>query len=263
MMDMLQKRTRIWGALAYASVLESVRRKDLYVAVILSVLMIVTAATMGTFGVQGLEVFLTDAALTVVNLVSMLVAILFAARQLPEEISRRTVYPLLARPLSRGDLIFGKWLGAFVLSALALVLFCLVAVGALLFYRIPIGAIFWQYFLLRLFSLAVLCAMTILLSLLITPSATVTIACLLAISSSMFSQFINMMQGTAGQVFGAFLRGAYFVVPRLDLFDLSKKVSYGWKPVEAWVIRDLFLLAVTYISVLLLLSMIRFRRMAV
>src|SRR5689334_4318119 len=135
-MENLQKRVRIWLALAYASVLESIRRKDLYVAGILSLLMIITASTMGTFGVQGLEVFLTDAALTVVNLVSMLLAILFAARQLPEEISRRTVYPLLARPISRGDLIIGKWLGAFLLSALALILFCCVAVGALLFYHI-------------------------------------------------------------------------------------------------------------------------------
>lgn len=259
----IQKRMRIWLALAYASVLESVRRKDLYVAGILALIMIITAATLGTFGVQGLEVFLTDAALTVVNLVSMLLAILFAARQLPEEISRRTVYPLLARPISRGDLIFGKWLGAFLLSSLALVLFSMVAVGALLYYHIPIGEIFWQYFVLRLFSLAVLCALTILLSLLITPSATVTIACLLTMSASMFSQFINMTQGTSGKVFGALLRGAYYVVPRLDLFDLSKKVSYGWKPVDAWVIRDLFLLATLYTAVLLLLSMVRFRRMAV
>jgi ABC-type transport system involved in multi-copper enzyme maturation permease subunit len=261
-MESLQKRVRIWLALAHASVLESVRRKDLYVAAILAVIMIAAAATLGTFGVKGLEVFLTDAALTVVNLVSMLVAILFAARQFPEEISRRTVYPLLARPLSRGDLVFGKWLGAFLLSAIALAIFCLVAVGALLYFKIPIGAIFWQYFFLRLFSLAVLCAMTILLSLLMTPSATVTVACLLVLSSSLFSQFVNMMQGSVGQFTASLLKAAYYLVPRIDLFDLSKKVSYGWKPLDAWVMRDLFLLAALYVGVLLLLSMVRFRRMA-
>ncbi|GAB4456538.1 MAG: hypothetical protein OHK0029_14680 [Armatimonadaceae bacterium] len=262
-MEIIQRKLTIWTALAGASVLESIRRKDLYVAMIIALLMIISSVTIGSFGVEGIEVFLKDVALTVINWVSMLIAILFAARQMPEEISRRTVYPLLARPISRGDLLFGKWLGAFTLSAVALTMFSAIGIGALVFYKIAVGAIFWQYFFLRLLSLAVLCAMTLLLSLLMTPGATITIACLLAIGSSTFSNFVLMVDGAVANAVRGILRGAYFLLPHLDLFDLSKKVSYGWKPVEGWVLRDLFLYAVLYVAVFLFLGTLRFRRQAV
>jgi Cu-processing system permease protein len=262
-METVKRKLTIWGALAQASVLESIRRKDLYVALILSLMMFFSAAAIGAFGVKGIEIFLKDVALTVITWFSILLAILFASRQLPEEITRRTVYPLLARPIGRGDLIFGKFLGAVALSTVALLLFALVGAGALAYYKISMGAIFWQYLLFRWFSLLLVCALTLLLSLLMTPSATVTVAILLAGGASSFSNFMVMADAGNTGLTRSLLRAAYFVFPHLDLFDLSKKVSYGWPPVEAWVVRDLFTYAVLYTTVFLALAVWRFRRMAV
>lgn len=262
MPNSITRKPVIWLALAHASILEAIRRKDLYVALILAVLMIGAAATMGTFGTNGLEMFLKDVTLTVINLLSVLLAVLFAARQIPEEISRRTVYPLLARPISRGDLIFGKFLGAFALSILGLCLFSAVGVGALAFYGLHVGAIFAQYFLLRLFSLALVVAITLSLSLVMTPGATVTISLLLAVGSATFSQAVLLLDGTAGATARAFLRGSYYVLPHLDLFDLSKKVSYGWNPIPAGIILTLFVYAAVYSALFLALGALRFRKQA-
>ncbi len=259
---MIARKFVIWGALAQAAILEAIRRKDLYVALILSVLMIGAAATIGTFGVKGLEIFLKDVALTVVNLLSVLMAILFAARQIPEEVSRRTVYPLLARPIGRGDLLMGKFLGAFTLSAVALVLFALIAAGALWYYGLSVGAIFGQYLLARFFSLALICAMTLMLSLFMTPGACVTISLLLTLGAQTFSQAVLLMYGPASATGKAILRATYFVLPHLDLFDLSKKVSYGWKPVDSWVMGALLLYAAAFSAVFLSIAMLRFRRQA-
>ncbi len=261
-MGLITRKATIWGALCYASVLESVRRKDLYVALILALLMIGGAATVGTFGVSGLEVFLKDVTLTVINLFSVLLAVLFAARQMPEEIGRRTVYPLLARPIGRGDLIFGKFLGAFALSTLSLILFCAVGIGALWLYHLPVGVIFWQYFLLRLFSIALITALTLLLSLMMTPGATVTLSLVLAAGSSVFSQAVLLLDGTVGQAARMLLRGAYFVLPQLQLFDLGRKVSYGWNPVPSWVIANLFVYGALYTVLFLSLAALRFRKQA-
>jgi ABC-type transport system involved in multi-copper enzyme maturation permease subunit len=253
----------IWTALAEAAVLESIRRKDLYVALILAVLMIGAAATIGTFGVSGLEIFLKDTALTVVNLLSILMAILFSSRQVAEEVSRRTVYPLLARPIGRGDLLIGKFLGAFALSAISLGLFGLVAWGALACYGLNVGAVlFIEYLVVRLVSLGLICAMTIALSLFLTPSATVTVALLLAIGSTTFRDAIMLLYGPASAATQTLLRVSYFVLPHLDLFDLSKKVSYGWQPVHAWVVGDLVLYAIVYCALFLGIGWLRFRRQA-
>ena len=259
-MSNVSRKPVIWAALAHASILEAVRRKDLYVALILAVLMIGAAAMMGTFGTSGLEIFLKDVTLSVINLLSVLLAVLFAARQIPEELSRRTVYPLLARPISRGDLIFGKFLGAFALSALGLCLFSAVGVGALGVFGLHFGAIFVQFFLLRLFSLALVVALTIALSLVMTTSATVTISLLLAIGSATFSQAVLLLDETAGQVAKLLLRGSYYVLPHTDLFDLSKKTSYGWNPISYSTVLALFAYAAVCCAVFLGLGAAKFRK---
>lgn len=261
-MEMVKRKFVIWGALAHATLLESVRRKDIYVALILSVLMILAAATIGTFGVSGLELFLKDVALTVVNLLSLVLCILFAARQIPEEVSRRTVYPLLARPIGRGDLLFGKFLGAFIISSITLLLFAAIASGALYAYGLSLGAIFWQYLLLRVFALGLITALTMALSLVMTPSATVTIALLLTAGSATFSQALLLLYGDTSDGGKRMMEASLYVFPHLDLFDLKTKVSYGWKPIGAGWIVLLGVYSALYSALFLALGGWRFRRQA-
>jgi ABC-type transport system involved in multi-copper enzyme maturation permease subunit len=261
-LETLRRKPVIWGALAWASILESVRRKDIYVALILAGLMIAAASAIGTFGVEGLELFLKDVALTVISLLSTLMAVLFASRQIPEELSRRTVYPLLARPISRGDLIFGKWLGAFALSAVSLVGFALLAAGLLGHFGLGLGAIFTQFVLLRLFALGIVCAMTLCLSLVLTPGANITVSLLLAVGSSTIAGAAKLLYPTADGPGQALWKFANFALPQFQLFDLGKKVSYGWKPIPTPVVGQLFAYAALFSALFLVLGALRFRRQA-
>lgn len=259
---MLRRKLVVWEALAQATVLESIRRKDLYVAMILSLLMIGMAALVGRFGVQGLDIFLKSATLTVINLLSVILAVVFAARQLPEEISRRTIYPLLARPISRTDLLVGKFLGVFFLSGVGLLVFGLIGWGTLSVYGMHPGAIFWQYMALRLLVLMLLCAVTVTMSVFLTPQATVTITLLLAVGSQAFSQSTLLLDKTSEGVGKTILRGLYFLLPELNLFDLSGKVSHGWKPVPLWVLGALLGYALIHTVVALSVGALRFRKVA-
>ncbi|WP_309710736.1 ABC transporter permease [Armatimonas sp.] len=259
---MLRRKLVIWGALSHATVLESVRRKDLYVAMILSFLMIGMAALVGRFGVQGLDIFLKSATLTVINLLSVILAVVFSARQLPEEISRRTIYPLLARPISRTDLLIGKFLGVFCLAGLGLLVFGLIGWGTLSVYGMHPGVIFWQYLALRLFVLMLLCAVTVTTSVFLTPQATVTITLLMAVGSQAFSQSTLLLDKTSDGFGQVLIRGLYFVIPELNLFDLSGKVSHGWNPVPFWVLAALFGYALIHTLVALSVGAVRFRKVA-
>src|SRR4051812_2042458 len=107
-------RLRAWKAIARGVLLESLRRKDLWVIAILGFIIILASGALGFFGVAGLEVFAKDLAVTVLGLFSTIVAVLTSSRLLPDEIRNRTLYPLLARPISRMDLLVGKLLGAVV-----------------------------------------------------------------------------------------------------------------------------------------------------
>lgn len=261
-MEAVNRKLIIWYALAHATVLESIRRKDIYVAAILCGLLFITATTIGSFGVKGLEIFYKDVALTVIGLLSTVLAVLLSARQVAEEVSRRTVYPLLARPISRFDLLFGKFLGAYALSVFTLLLLAGVCALCLSLYNIPLGSVFLQYLLLRAFALAVLCAMTLMLSLFLTPEATVTLSLLLAVGSATFAGAVKLMYPASVGAQQKLLAATYFVIPQLNLFDLGKKVSYGWSPVPVWVIGSLLTYAAIYSALFLFIGTLRFKRQA-
>ena len=59
------------------------------------------------------------------------------------------------------------------------------------------------------------------------------------------------------------LKGLYFLLPHLDLFDLSQRTAYNYPPVSAWVLGVLAVYAAVYVFAFLGLGALRFRRMAV
>ena len=84
---------RVYKALARGVVLESLRRKDLWVVAILGFLILLASGALGFFGVEGLQSFAKDLAASVLSLFSAVVAVLTSCRLLPEEIKQRTVRP--------------------------------------------------------------------------------------------------------------------------------------------------------------------------
>lgn len=262
MYDLLYSKLIIWTALTQATLLESLRRKDLYVSLILAVVMIGAAATLGTVGVQGMETFLKDTVLTVVSLLSVIMAVLFSARQVPEEVERRTVYPLLARPIGRADFLIGKFCGAYVLSLVSLVLFAFIGWGTLFFYNMTVGGIFVQFLLLRAFALGIVCALTLLLSLFTTVGASVTVSLVVSLGASAATQAFLLFSGAAARTMNGLQQASYFTLPHLDLFDLGKKVSAGWQPIDPATVVSLGAYAAIYVFLFLAIGMWRFERKA-
>ena len=74
--------------LTWSSILETVRRKDLYVVVLLAVFGVGGGSALAAVGVRGIETFLRNIVLTVVNLLSVAICVWLAARQLRLERER-------------------------------------------------------------------------------------------------------------------------------------------------------------------------------
>lgn len=102
------------------------------------------AASISFFGVSGLQMFMKDMAFSAVALFSTILAVLISARQLPEEVQRRTIYLLLARPVSRWQMLLAKFLAAWVCSIMVYSILTAAAVLLLLILRIHIGPIFFN-----------------------------------------------------------------------------------------------------------------------
>ena len=252
---------RACRALAIAGMLETFRRKDVYVVLVLMGLMIAGAAAFGFFGVRGLEVFMRDVAFTVISLFATLLAVIVAARQIPEEVQRRTIYPLMARPISRWQLLLGKWVAASLAAVLAFVLLAALARILLACFGVPVATIFWQYVLLKCIGLVWLCALTVALSVLMTHGATVVLSLILAIGSGAFTRSMLLYHSETGAWSGLF-NVLYGLLPHYDFFDLGRKVTYGWDPVPGWVLGYLAGYALLASLVWLGVGWLRFRRAA-
>ncbi len=258
------KKLQIWKALARGVILETVRRKDLWVVAILGFLIILSAGALGFFGMKGLESFAKDLAATVLGGMSSVLAIVITSRMMPDEIKNRTLYPLIARPISRFDLLFGKLIGAVAVSWISFAILCALTAVALSIFSVPFEPIMMQYVLARMMGLVVVCSVTLLLSLVMTPSAATTMSFVIIFGSGMITQGLLLAYEGGQTGMQPLFKLINAITPQVGLFDLgSRAANTNWGPVPAWVMGSLALYMVLYSAAMLSLSWVKFRNQAV
>jgi len=258
------RKIRVWKALARGVLLESLRRKDLWVVAILGFLIICAAGALGFFGINGLQAFVKDLGVTVLGLFSTIMAVLTSCRLLPEEIKQRTLYPLLSRPISRFDLLFGKWLGAVVVTWAAFLLLVALTAGALMTFNVRFEPIMLQYVVAKMMGLAVVCAVSLAMGTFMTPQAAATLSFILAFGSSMLIRGLIMAYDASNPYMAWIFKLINVSLPQYSLFDLGgRAANIGWSPVPPWVMAFLFTYMVVYCGAMLTLSWAKFRRQTI
>ena len=255
---------RIWKAIARGVLLESIRRKDLWVVAILGFIIILAAGALGFFGIKGLEIFAKDLALTVVGMFSTILSILTAARLLPEEIRNRTLYPLLSRPISRFDLLMGKLLGAVVASWIGFMCLAALTAIALATFHVQFEWVMLQYVVVKMLGLVMLCTVTLALSAYMTPQAAATMSFVLAFGTSIIVRALVMANYSAAPATKVAFQLINGLLPQYGLFDMSTRAVYqSWGPAPEWVVGALVAYMLVYCSGTMLLAWTKFRRQAI
>lgn len=251
--------------IAKSILLEAVRRKEVYVVVFLACLIIGLVMTMDFFQISGITKFYREVALKVMSLSTGLMVALLSARQLPREFKNRTIYPLLAKPISRNTFLLGKLFGVMAAAVFCFALFMAVyLVGSwYLGGEVP-WVLFLQYIYLQMLMMAVLATLSFLLSMTMTLSAATTVVVLLFILSSTVTSattFVYYTLDQAGQWVILFLT---YLIPQFALFDLSAKAvhSQQWDPLSLKVLISLTVYAGIYCGVFFLGSSLLFKRRA-
>src|SRR5689334_5760323 len=112
-------------AIAGVVIKEMYRRKDFYVLFVLTVLITLVMGSMNFFNDSGIVRYLKEVCLWLIWIAAFVIAITTTARQIPAERENRTIFPLLAKPVSRGQVIVGKFLGCWLACGLVLLVFYL------------------------------------------------------------------------------------------------------------------------------------------
>src|SRR5882672_4938769 len=128
--DLLSRDTQRWRilmntilALSGVVIKELYRRKDFYVLFVLTAVITLLLGLVSFFNDPKIARYLKEVVLLLIWVAALVIAITTAARQIPAERENRTIFPLLAKPVSRGQVIVGKFLGCWLACGLALLVF--------------------------------------------------------------------------------------------------------------------------------------------
>ncbi len=243
--------------------LEAIRRREIYVIVAICCALILALAQVRFFGLDSLSKFYREVALKLMGGATALTVIVLGTRQLPREFSTRTIYPLLARPVTRSAFLLGKHLGVVGAGLFCLSLFGLLFVLGSLMLGAPLhAALLLQHFALQLGAVLILSSLCFLLSLLMNPDAAFTLALLYAGVSSILSNLFLTVYDYSSAAGKSLITALTWLLPQLSLFDLSEKVVHGdiWPSLPLPVLGQLGLYALIFTSVHLVLTWALFRR---
>ena len=249
------------AAVARVSLLELFRRRDVYVALILALVIVVPLSCINLFGITGIVRYVREVALLLIWLFSFVICIGNAARQIPGELQRRTILPLLAKPISRLEVVLGKYVGATVSSGAAVLLFYACYV---LLVGIVTGDWFsWvlvQALVMHMVFVAFVTALVLFGSLLLTPSANLTCSTLIVLGMLLFGRLLSGLALHGRGVASGVLWFFHFTMPHVEFFDFRLRVVHGWEPVSLAVLGAVMLYAGLYTAALLWGAAVAFRR---
>lgn len=213
---------------------EAIRDRVLYLLLVFALIIIGVSRLLSLLTVGNEEKIIKDVGLAAISLFGVLTAVFVGVSLVFKEIERRTVYTLLAQPVSRAHFVFGKFVGLLAVLLLNMALMS-AALFALLAWR---GESPWPLIpalLLIAVELAVVTAFALLFSSLTNPvlSSVWTFAVYVAghLSWSLLLLRDKVPAGPARWICSAL----YWLLPNFKRLDLKAQVVHGLALPEGYV----------------------------
>jgi ABC-type transport system involved in multi-copper enzyme maturation permease subunit len=249
-------------AVAGVVIKELYRRKDFYVLFIVTILICLVMASVNIFNDDKIIRYLKEICLLLVWVSSLVIAVTATARQIPAERENRTLLPLLAKPLTRTQLVLGKFLGCWIVCALTLLCFY-VFFGALSASREHAWPVlnYFQAATLHWFMLGMVVAMALLGSLVFAaPSSNSTICFVVIGGILLVGRHLSQVAVTLPEPARSITLAIYYAIPHLEFFDARDLIIHDW-PLIDWRFYGLAILyALVYTAVFLAGACLVFRR---
>ena len=249
-------------ALSVIVIKELYRRKDFYVLFVLTAIITLLMGAVHFFNDPNIIRYLQQICLLLIWISALIIAITTAARQIPAERESRTIFPLLAKPVTRGQVVIGKFLGCWLAVGMCLLVFYV-------FFAVVSGArhgswpvlSYFQAFWLQWAMLAVVIALALFGSIVFSAvSANATICFFIVMGILLLGGHLNQVALKQAEPTRTITYIVYFIIPHLEWFDVRDLITYEW-PLVPWIDCLLATLyAAFYAALFLFGSWLAFRR---
>jgi ABC-type transport system involved in multi-copper enzyme maturation permease subunit len=236
------------------------RRKEGYILLLILAALQYGVASLNILTAGNSSLYLYDVGLLLTWFLGWIIAIHVGASELPGEESRGTIFQLLAKPLHRGQLIAGKWLGAWLaVTACTLGLHAITLLSAWLAGVHPHADAWSQMCLLHIVSQGILTATALAFSTRLNRDAALSLTATTALAVYLVVPKIpNLAHYASGWRTGMF-ELLYYALPHLELFDLRRRVLHGYGPIPLSTISTILLYGSVWIALLLLIAWLAYR----
>lgn len=199
------------------------RRRTIYGISIVLLLALFGIGQIPSFNVEGEGIFMLDFGLFGLELGALLLAIGLASNIYPRDREQRTAMPLLAVPLSRGQYLMGRFIGAAMVQAAAMLVGCVGLMAVLVMHGHPIPADLFPATALLVVEGWFLLAAVFFFSFWTSPPLNAPLTILLFIVSQMtVVQFIGLLPQASGV-----MRFVRLVLPHMDVFHIKDPIAQG------------------------------------
>jgi ABC-type transport system involved in multi-copper enzyme maturation permease subunit len=251
---------------------ESVRDKVLYAIVLFAVLIIAASLLLGQL-TAGQEVkIIKDLGLAAISLFGHFIAIFIGIGLVSKEVDRRSIYALLAKPMSRAEFVLGKFLGLLSTLSVNVVVMTVALIVVLGVYGATQPAevkAAWEApavdpalgvaAFLILAELAVVTAIALCFSTFTSPVLASAFSVGLVIAGHFSADLKNFEQVVDNPVAAGLARGFYYVLPNLAPFDVKAQVVHAL-PITPLYVALTTGYGVLYVGALLTLAVLFFSR---
>ena len=209
---------------------EAIRNKIMYLLIVFAIAMVGISALFGAVSIGNQEKVIKDFGLFAMSFIGTIATIVAGVNLLNKEISRKTIYNILSKPVSRWEFIIGKFLGLSITSSLIV---CLMGCGLLVFSSFFEGNYDWlllQGMLFSLLEMQIIAALVIFFSsLVITTTLTglFTFGTYIAGRSVEYLSTFLYEKEEISSALRATIQIMDTILPKLSIFNIGDRLVYG------------------------------------
>lgn len=215
------------GVIAVNAFRESLRDKILYHLVLFAGLLIGLSVLLADLSITEHHKVIADMGLAAINLIGVIIAIFVGISLVNKEIERRTIYTIMARPISRTFFIMGKYLGLALTLFVNLAIMMAVFLLTLWLYHVPVERSLFQAVELIFVEILVVTAIALFFSTFTSTTLSAIFTLGLYVIGHLTADLRSMVANSESGTMKAVVDLLYYLCPNLEMLNIKGQAAVG------------------------------------
>ncbi len=215
------------GVIAVNAFRESLRDKILYNLVLFAGLLIGLSVLLADLSITEHHKVIADMGLAAINLIGVIIAMFVGISLVNKEIERRTIYTIMARPISRSFFIMGKYFGLALTLLVNMSVMLAVFLLTLWLYHIPIEQSLFQAVQLMFVEILVVTAIALFFSTFTSSTLSAIFTLGLYVIGHLTADLRAMVANSEGMIGKVVVDLLYYLCPNLEMLNIKGQAAVG------------------------------------